>query len=152
MDSSWVGMKEVNLKECLSTHRKFFSSERDSRRLCSSRGAGIAEVHLGQAGKVQAYSRGFQAEHTSGINNRDGKAKRGKGPTKELPMGQDSSATLGLSPTGPMRECECQRHLPQALFTPILCWPTPHLWPEVGTGSTRGAQGPSAQQVQGSLT
>lgn len=51
--------------------------------------AGITEVHLGQAEKVQPYSRGFQAKYTSGINIEMGRPREGKGPTKEHPMGQD---------------------------------------------------------------
>lgn len=96
-----VGDERGSQVNVLSTYRKFFSSERDSRRLCSSRELASQRFTLGQAGKVQAYSRGFQAEHTSGINIGMGRPREGKGPTKELPMGQDSPLPPWGSPNWP---------------------------------------------------
>lgn len=83
-------MKEVFPSECLVHVPEVLQLREGQQEALQQQRAGIAEVHLGQAGKVQAYSRGFQAEHTSGINI-GWEGQRGERlPPRELPMGQDS--------------------------------------------------------------
>lgn len=97
-------MKEVFLSESLVHIPEVLQLREGQQEALQQQRAGIAEVHLGQTEKVQAYSRGFQAEHTSGINIGMGRPREGKGPTKELPMGQDSPLPPWGSPPLAQRE------------------------------------------------
>ena len=137
-------MKEVFLSESL-VHIPEVLQLREGQEALQQPRAGIAEVHLGQAEKVQAYSRGFQAEHTSGINIGMGRPREGERPHQGAPNGAGLPyATLGLSRTGPMREARMPGLAwPQALFIPIPPWPTSHLWLKAGTGVNQRTQGRS---------
>ena len=97
-------MKEVFLSESLVHIPEVLQLREGQQEALQQQRAGIAEVHLGQTEKVQAYSRRFQAEHTSGINIGMGRPREGKGPTKELPMGQDSPLPPWGSPPLAQRE------------------------------------------------
>lgn len=81
--------------------------------------AGLAELHLGQAEKAQAYSRGHQAGHTSGGVKHP--TKRGKSPP-----GAPGGAMPPMLPWGSLPLARCASPLQrkqecQGLHGPSLC-------------------------------